>query len=164
VNAGGTVYVLKGHTVTLTPVVSDPNVTYLWSPNIDISSTTVENPVVTGNVDQIYTLTVTDSRGCIAQDEVNVIVSPPIVIPNTFTPNGDGVNDLWNIQGLAAYRQASVDIFDRNGQKVFHSIGYGTPWDGTYNGKQVPYGVYYYVIDPRFSGVKVMSGYVTVVR
>ncbi|MFB9843493.1 Ig-like domain-containing protein [Mucilaginibacter ginsenosidivorans] len=164
VNAGGTVYVLKGHTVTLNPTVSDENVTYSWSPDIDISSTTVKNPVVTGSVDRSYLLVVTDSRGCVAQDFVNIVVSPEIVIPNTFTPNGDGINDQWNIQGLVAYQQASVDVFDRYGQKVFHSIGYGTAWDGTFKNQQVPYGVYYYIIDPKFSGLHTISGYVTVVR
>jgi gliding motility-associated-like protein len=164
VDAGGTVYVLKGQTITLTPKVSDPNVTYTWSPDIDISSATVADPVVTGSVDRTYTVTVVDSRGCVSSDKVNVIVSPLITIPNTFTPNGDGVNDQWNIQGLTAYTHATIDIFDRNGQKVFHSVGYGVPWDGTCNGKQVPYGVYYYIIDPKFDGLHVMSGYVTVIR
>ncbi|MGZ3946097.1 MAG: T9SS type B sorting domain-containing protein, partial [Mucilaginibacter sp.] len=164
VSAGPTKYVLKGQTVTLDPTVSDPNVTYSWSPNVDISSTTAENPVVTGNVDQTYTLTVTDVRGCTNSSQVKVIVSPPIVVPNTFTPNGDGVNDQWNIKGMTAYQQSTIDIFDRNGQKIFHSVGYGIPWDGTYKGQQVPYGVYYYIIDPKFSGLKVLSGYVTVVR
>ena len=164
VNAGGTVYVLKGQTITLTPKVSDPNVTYTWSPDIDISSTTAADPVVTGSVDRTYTVTVVDSRGCVSSDKVNVVVSPLITIPNTFTPNGDGINDLWNIVGLTAYTHATIDIFDRNGQKVFHSVGYGVPWDGTTNGKQVPYGVYYYIIDPKFEGLHVMSGYVTVVR
>jgi gliding motility-associated-like protein len=163
-SAGPTKYVLKGQTVTLEPTVSDPDVTYAWSPDIDISSTSVKNPVVTGNADQTYTLTVTDSRGCSATSSVKVIVSPPIVIPNAFTPNGDGVNDQWNIVGLSAYQQSTIDVFDRNGQKVFHSIGYGMPWDGTYSGKEVPYGVYYYIIDPKYNGLHVLSGSVTVVR
>ncbi|HEX3384034.1 MAG TPA: gliding motility-associated C-terminal domain-containing protein, partial [Mucilaginibacter sp.] len=164
VSAGPTRYVLKGQTITLEPTVSDPGVTYSWSPNIDISDVTVKNPVVTGNVDETYTLIVTDSRGCTATSSVKVIVSPTIVIPNAFTPNGDGVNDQWNIVGLQAYQQCTVDIYDRNGQKVFHSVGYGVPWDGTYAGKQVPYGAYYYIINPNFSGLHVLSGNVTVIR
>jgi large repetitive protein len=163
VNAGGTRYVLHGRQITLEPTVSDSNVTYLWSPDIDISSTTVKNPVITGDIDRTYTLTVTDSRGCVSSDQTFIKVSPEIVAPNTFTPNGDGVNDVWNIQGLIAYQDASVDIFDRNGQKIFHSIGYPKPWDGTYNGKMVPFGVYYYVIDTKIDGL-ILSGYVTVIR
>ena len=164
VSIKGPVYVLKGRTVTLTPTVSDPNVSYVWSPDIDISSTTVAEPTITGDVDKTYTLNVIDSRGCISTATVNVIVSPLITVPNTFTPNGDGVNDLWEIQGMAAYSQATVDIFDRNGQKIFHSVGYGKAWDGTVNGKQVPYGVYYYIIDPKYDGLHVLTGYVTVIR
>jgi gliding motility-associated-like protein len=164
VNAGGTLYVLKGYTKTLEPTVSDPNVTYLWSPDADISSTTIKNPVITGNVDRTYTLTVTDSRGCVSSDQVKVIVSPQIIVPNAFTPNGDGYNDQWNITGMTAYVHGTVDVFDRYGQRVFHSVGYGTPWDGTSNGKQVPYGVYYYIIDPKFEKMPLVSGYVTVIR
>lgn len=163
VNAGGTKYVLKGHTVVLTPTVSDNNVTYLWSPNVDISDVTAKNPVVTGNVDQTYTLTVTDSRGCTATDQAFIKVSPTISVPNTFTPNSDGINDFWDIQGLIAYTEATVDIFNRYGAKLYHSIGYGKPWDGTYNGKPVPVGVYYYVIDTKIDG-QVFTGNVTVIR
>jgi gliding motility-associated-like protein len=143
--------------------VSDSDVHYSWSPDIDINNDTLRNPVITGDVDRVYTLTVTDSRGCVAQDTTLIKVSPLIKINNTFTPNGDGVNDYWDITGLIAYQDATVDIFDRWGQKVFHSLGYPKPWDGTYNGKQVPVGVYYYVINTHFNG-QVLSGYVTVIR
>lgn len=163
ISGGGTRYVLKGHTIVLYPTTSDPNVTYLWSPNVDINDPTLKNPTITGDIDRTYTLTVTDSRGCVSQDAVMVIVSPELKIDNTFTPNGDGVNDYWNITGLIAYTDASVDIFDRYGQKVFHSLGYPKPWDGTYNGKPVPTGTYYYVITTNYNG-QVLSGWVAVIR
>jgi gliding motility-associated-like protein len=162
--AGGTKYVLKGNTVTLTPTVSESNVHYLWSPNVDINNDTLKNPTITGDTNNmVYTLTVTDSRGCVSSDTTLIKVSPLVVIPNTFTPNGDGINDHWDIQGLVAYVNASVDIYDRYGQQVFHSIGYPKPWDGTYSGKQLPAGVYYYVIKTNFQGL-VLSGWVTVLR
>jgi gliding motility-associated-like protein len=163
VYAGGTKYVLKGNTLTLTPVVSSNNVHYLWSPNIDINNDTLKNPVITGTISRIYTLTVTDSRGCVNQDSTFIKVSPPIIINNTFTPNGDGINDYWDVSGLIAYVDATVDIFDRYGQKIFHSLGYPKAWDGTYNGKPCPVGVYYYVINTNFSG-QVLSGYITIIR
>ncbi|MFI5138006.1 MAG: PKD-like domain-containing protein [Sphingobacteriales bacterium] len=163
VNAGGTRYVLKGRTITLHPTVSDNNVHYLWSPNIDINNDTLKNPVITGDIDRLYTLTVTDVRGCVNQDTARVIVSPPINIDNTFTPNGDGINDYWDITGLIAYVDATVDIFNRWGQKVFHSLGYPKSWDGTYSGKPLPAGVYYYVINTNYKG-QVLSGWVTIIR
>ncbi len=163
VNAGGVRYVLKGKTITLNPTVSDNNVQYLWTPNVNINNNTYKNPTITGNVDIIYTLTVIDSRGCVSSDQTSIVVTPQIDVPNTFTPNGDGINDQWNILGLVAYQEATVDVFDRYGQKVFHSVGYGKPWDGTYSGKQVPFGTYYYIIDTKLNG-QIVSGYITVVR
>jgi gliding motility-associated-like protein len=163
VNAGGTRYVLRNRTITLNPTVSDDNVQYLWTPNLDINDNKVKNPVITGIVDRTYTLQVTDIRGCISKDTAQIKVSPEIVVPNTFTPNADGVNDLWNILGLIAYTEATVDIFTRYGQKVFHSIGYDKPWDGVFNGKQLPVGVYYYVIDTKLYN-QILSGSLTLIR
>jgi gliding motility-associated-like protein len=164
VYAGGIAYVLKGSTVTLAPTVSDPNVHYLWSPNVDINDDTLKNPVITGDVDRTYTLTVTDVRGCIARDTIFINVAPIIKVNNTFTPNGDGINDYWVITGLVAYINATVDIFDRYGQRVFHSIGYPKAWDGTINGRPVPTGVYYYVINTHYQNEPPLSGYITVLR
>lgn len=163
VNAGGTKYVLAGNPITLTPAVSESNVHYSWSPNINIDNDTLKNPVITGDINRNYTLTVTDSRGCITQDEVTIKVSPSIKVPNVFTPNGDGVNDNWEIQGLVAYVNATVDIFDRAGQSIYHSIGYNKTWDGTMNGKTLPSGTYYYVINTKLNDV-VLSGPVTIIR
>ncbi len=162
-NAGGIRYVLRNNTITLNPTVSDNNVTYLWSPNIDINDVTAKNPVITGDINRAYILTVTDSRGCQATDTTFVIVSPEIKVNNAFTPNGDGINDLWEITGLVAYSDATVDIFNRFGTKLFHSVGYPKAWDGTYDGKPVPAGVYYYVINTKVNN-QVLSGYVTVIR
>jgi gliding motility-associated-like protein len=86
-----------------------------------------------------------------------------IVIPNAFTPNGDGVNDTWNIQYLSAYLNCRVDVFNRYGEKVYSSIGYGTPWDGSYRGASLPVGTYYYIISLN-NGLKALSGYVAIIR
>lgn len=165
VNAGPTRYVLTGKQVTLLPVVSDDDVTYFWSPSTGLSDPTIKNPVVTGGLkDIVYTLIITNKLGCVSDSStVTVKVSPPVIIPNTFTPNGDGTNDNWKISGIEAYPKAVVDIFDRSGQAVFHSAGYGNPWDGTTNGKALPFGVYYFIIDTKEFNQK-FSGYVTVVR
>lgn len=84
-------------------------------------------------------------------------------IPNAFTPNGDGVNDTWQITGLEYYQKATLNIFNRWGQKVYSSTGYATPWDGTYNGKALPAGTYYYIIDLK-NGQAVISSWVAIVR
>jgi gliding motility-associated-like protein len=163
VNAGGTRYVLRGNTITLNPSVSTDSVTYLWSPDVDIDNDTLKNPTITGDVDRTYMLTVTDKRGCTSSGQTFIKVSPHISVTNTFTPNGDGINDVWEITGLTAYVNAKVEIFNRYGQLVFRAIGYPKPWDGTYGGKALPTGVYYYVINLNVNDL-VLSGYVTIVR
>ncbi len=84
-------------------------------------------------------------------------------IPNTFTPNGDGVNDAWKIEYLDSYPGVIVNIYNRFGIKVFGSIGYLKLWDANLNGQLLPVGTYYYVIDPKI-GLPVFKGWVTVIR
>ncbi len=86
-----------------------------------------------------------------------------IKVPNTFTPNGDGVNDTWNIKYLDLYPNCTVMIFNRWGQNVYSSIGYGIPWDGTYHGSALPTATYYYIINLK-NGLKALSGPVTIIR
>jgi gliding motility-associated-like protein len=86
------------------------------------------------------------------------------VIPNTFTPNGDGTNDVWNITALEAYPKASVHVYNRYGESVFRATANIKSWDGKYKGADVPVGTYYYVINPHAGGQKVVSGSLTVLR
>ncbi|MBS1531540.1 MAG: gliding motility-associated C-terminal domain-containing protein [Bacteroidetes bacterium] len=86
-----------------------------------------------------------------------------IVVPNLFTPNGDGVNDYWNIKELSFFPQCLVSVYSRSGSLVFQSHGYPRPWDGTYNGSPLPAGTYYYVIAPQ-SDLPKLSGYVVILR
>jgi len=84
-------------------------------------------------------------------------------IANAFTPNGDGINDYWVINGIGSYPTAIVQVFTRNGQKIYESVGYATPFDGTFNGSKLPSGVYYYVINLR-SNCSLLSGSLTIIR
>jgi len=163
VDAGGIRYVLKSHTITLTPTISDDNVHYLWLPNVGLSNNEIKEPVVTGDADIVYTLYITDVRGCVNQSQTIVKVSPDIIAPNTFTPNGDGFNDYWEVKGLVAYESSTVDVFNRYGQRLYHSMGYGVPWDGNFNGQQLPAGTYFYIIDLKM-GKPPLSGSVTILR
>jgi gliding motility-associated-like protein len=86
-----------------------------------------------------------------------------ITIPNSFSPNGDGRNDLWEIKNLSAYPHNTVEVFNRYGQRLFRSIGYNIAWDGTFKGQPVPPATYYYIVNLK-NGNKSFSGSVTIVR
>ena len=85
------------------------------------------------------------------------------LIPNTFSPNNDGINDKWEITYLKRYPYAKVQVFTRTGQKVFESSGYLNAWDGRKNGVLLPVDTYYYIIEPE-SGRAPVTGFVTIIR
>lgn len=140
--------------------------TYHWSPSSGLGGdTNSSNPVASPTVTTTYTVTVTGPSGCISIDTVTVFVIPQIVIPNGFTPNGDGQNDTWVIKNIYLFPNAVVEVYNRWGEELFYSAGYKTPWDGTYNNKSLPVGTYYYIInlhDTRFP--KAYTGPVTIMR
>jgi len=140
-------------TVTLT---APPGmVSYTWNGQAGSQTYIVDHP-------QTVTLTVTDNNGCQATQDIQVVDEcPNIVIPNAFTPNGDGINDTWNIPGLEYDPTSLIRVFTRYGQEVFESRGYQKPWDGTNKGKQLPAGVYYYIITTN-DGTQTFSGSVTI--
>ena len=151
--------------VQLSPVINGTVATYLWSPATGLSDPTIKNPIANPQVNTNYQLTVTSPQGCQATDSVMVtVLKKDITIPNTFTPNGDGINDTWDIVGLYNYKDATIDIYGRYGEHLFHSIGYNRPWDGTYNGKHLPVGTYYYIIDLKYNNYPLRSGWVALLR
>lgn len=163
-DAGPDKVVLEGGFVTLTPaLISGIPVSYLWTPSIGLQDPNIAAAVASPTEDITYTLTVTSDQGCTTSDMVFVEVLKKPNIPNIFSPNGDGVHDRWEIKYLDSYPGCTVDVYNRYGQLIYHTVGYGTPWDGTINGKSVPVGTYYYIVDPK-NGRSKMSGYVDVIR
>jgi gliding motility-associated-like protein len=118
---------------------------YTWSPTSGLSGSAIPDPIASPVSTTIYEVTTT-VNDCIFTDQVTVDVLRLIQPPNTFTPNGDGKNDLWAIPGMADYPGAVVNIHDRWGQRVYSSNGYREPWDGTNDGRVLPDGTYYYHI------------------
>ncbi len=159
-NAGNDVTIIQGRTIELR---ASGGVTYQWEPAQGLSSADVPNPVAKPEVTTTYTVTVTTAEGCVDTDEVTVTVIPAIVAPNAFTPNRDGVNEVWEIENIENYPDVRVEIFNRWGNLVFSSNGYGTPWDGTYNGEDLPVATYYYIIYLN-SSERPISGNVTIIR
>ncbi len=163
VDAGPRRGMIENGSIQLLATASGNNLTYVWTPNTRIDNPTILRPRVNPVSEQLYKLEATSADGCKASDTVTVFILKNIVIPNIFSPNGDGVHDKWVVDYLDSYPGCTVDIYNRYGQLIFHSLGYDTPWDGKVNGKDVPVGTYYYIIDPKNGRTKV-SGYVDVIR
>jgi gliding motility-associated-like protein len=163
VDAGPDLFVLEGGSVTITPVVTGNDLQFLWTPGSYLDNAASRTPVCRPLDDITYTLRVTARGGCAATDKVFVKLLKSPEIPNTFTPNNDGINDFWEIKYLNTYPQNRVQVFSRTGQLVFESRGYNKAWNGTFNGKALPFDTYYYVIEPG-NGRKTITGYVTIVK
>jgi gliding motility-associated-like protein len=113
----------------------------------------------------LYIIYALDDKSC-KSDTIQVRVfslTTELKIYDAFSPNGDGVNDAWNIENISKYPNCKVIIFNSWGNHVFSSNGYSEPWNGSYKGKELPAGTYYYIIDLG-DGSDELSGPVSIVR
>lgn len=163
VNAGPDFFVLEGGTKSMHATANGNQLSYLWSPSIYLDDATILLAACTPKTDTQYVLKVIDLNGCINTDTVNVKLLFNPLVPNAFSPNGDNINDTWNIKYLESYPDCIVQVFSRAGQPVFYSNGYSTPWDGRYHGKPLPVATYYYIIKSEI-GKKLLSGSITIIR
>ena len=156
--------IIQGSQVVLQPAYYyGSDLHFLWSPASFLSNDSIVETIASPPEDIMYTLKLTGTGDCSVSGEVKVTVLKQLVIPNAFSPNGDGINDVWQIQYLESYPGITVRVFDRSGMMVFTSDGYAQPWDGTYKGKPLPVGTYYYLIDTP-TGHQKLSGSVTILR
>ena len=117
----------------------------------------------------LYRVVVTNNCGQVA-DEVSITVEtcgetePMLRIANTITPNGDGDNDTFYIENITRYPDNHLTIFNRWGRVIYETNGYKNQWSGTHNGKEVPLGTYYYVLNLNDEGKQIFKGSVSVLR
>ena len=162
-NAGSNKVIFEGQTVKLNGS-EEYGGTYYWTPDSAISDPNSLTPSVSPSNSTTYTLHVKSTNSC-GDDSSSVFVKvyKTITIPNTFSPNGDGINDVWNIDALVTYPGCLLQVFDRYGQQVYKSTGYNKPWDGKCNGKLLPTGTYYYVLDLKNNTPKI-SGWLLILK
>ena len=164
-NAGPDAIILTGDVYQMLSTGSAGS--YLWTPSAGLSSATVLSPSATPQTTTTYTLTVTSPQGCTATDQMTLTVVPYCIKPmNAFTPNGDGINDRWLITDGNCLISVRAQVFNRYGSRVFESPNYDNTWDGTYTGKPLPDGTYYYVLEFVLLNGKrqVLKGDVTILR
>jgi gliding motility-associated-like protein len=125
---------------------ADPNFPVQWTPGQYLDDPNSLNPEV--YAEETTSFQVSGQVGnCPATDVVSLTVGTPVEIFSAFSPNGDGKNDVWNIGDIERFPTCQVEVFDRWGQSLFKSVGYEQPWDGSYKGRYVPTGAYYYVVE-----------------
>lgn len=162
INAGLDISTTAGSSVQLNGVTSAPY--YYWTPSFGVSDTSVLNPWVTAQTTSTYTLTAIEN-GCTLTDQVVVKVTEKLAIPGSFSPNDDGVNEVWDIVGIEQYPDCQVTVYNRWGQIALQSTGYNfsKAWDGKNKSGEVIPGVYFYVIDLK-NGDELFKGSVTIVK
>ena len=159
VNAGNDVSIVQFETTTLngTGVGS-----ISWYPTIGLSS---PNSLITSanpNQTTTYYITLTDSNSCQSIDSVTVTVDIPV--PNAISPNGDGINDFFVIDGIERFNANTIEIFNRYGNIVFSKSPYDNNFDGkSSSGGELPDGIYYYLLNFGV-GYEPQTGYILIKR
>ncbi|WP_316817344.1 gliding motility-associated C-terminal domain-containing protein [Pedobacter nyackensis] len=164
-NAGPDLKIIKGNSIRLKGSVSGENPgDVLWTPSDFLDDPTKLNPIANPPFSMNYILNVTSSTDCApASDQVFVKVYDKLVVPNSFSPNDDGINDIWNVIAIDTYANPTVKIMNRYGQLMFEGKGDKTAWDGKRGNEDVPVGVYYYMINLE-TGLKPLTGSLTLIR
>lgn len=144
---------------------ADAEGTYYWSPTEFLSCTNCATTYSQPNQSMIYTVTFVDSNGCSIQKDVRVRLESTLFIPNAFTPDNDGWNDVFGVHG-ADLDEFELMVFNRWGELIVSMKSYDEVWDGTYKGRLSPEGVYPWVLRFRDNdGIQYeRMGHVTLIR
>jgi gliding motility-associated-like protein len=142
---------------------------YTWEPDETLSAANIENPVAQPLLTTTYTVTGKDANGCTGSASIQIVVIGEAVVSklepkNFFSPNNSGHNDVWTIDKILDFPQCEVTIYDDKGVKVFAAKPYQNDWNGVYNGKELPDGVYFYVIRCEGEENSPRSGSITLIR
>jgi gliding motility-associated-like protein len=157
-------FVIAGSSAQL-ETFGGPFVQYRWMPETGLSNSTIANPVATPGESTRYWVYATNEYGCEEVDSVFIEVIEDITVYNVFSPNGDGINEYFEIEHADRFPEMLVEVYSRWGDLFFSTVGYdsGSRWDGTTRGKEAPVGTYYYVVVP-YPGAKAITGHVTIIR
>jgi gliding motility-associated-like protein len=161
--AGPDQEILSGQSTQLFAEVRGSLASFSWSPVYGLDDNVLLHPTASPLKDTAYVLTVVSGAGCgSARDTVKVRVYKDIYVPSGFTPNGDGKNDTWRVAGISGFREKEVTVYNRYGQVVFKTLS-NQAWDGRFQGKLLPSGVYPYTVAVRGTSIY-RKGWVALIR
>lgn len=123
---------------------------YSWSPAVSLNNPAISNPIATPTVSTTYLVTGKDLNGCAGTDTIEIKASPyanvVYELPNSFTPNGDGKNDCFGIAYWGMVQELDFSIYNRFGEKVFHTNDNSVCWDGKYKGQLQDANAFIYIV------------------
>ncbi len=160
--------VFEGSPVLLEPTVIDGTPgkeTFSWTPEAGLSCSSCANPIATPEQETTYTLSYTSDNLCEATGKFTIKLVYDVVMPNAFSPNGDGKNDVLLPIG-SGVKTIVWKVYNRWGQQVFSSNSMTSGWNGSHRNFPQPAGVYYFSMQVEFknSTTKNLSGTVTLIR
>ena len=139
--------VMIGSVVPLRAITTGNPILFRWTPEALVTSpqsvTTSSKPLTTGTYK--FSFEATGSNGCVSTKQVNVMVLQSFNMPNSFTPNGDGINEVFRIPPGSAFQLKEFSIFDRWGNKVFATRDITKGWDGKYKNDMLPETYIYFI-------------------
>ncbi|TVR82620.1 MAG: hypothetical protein EA412_01325 [Chitinophagaceae bacterium] len=161
-------YALGSDPVQITSeIIPDGNYTYTWSPLEGLSCSDCQEPMANPLVTTTYQLTVFDENGCPFTNSILIEVENPLIlyVPNAFSPDGDGVNDIFMVYGVSI-ESIDLRVFDRWGALVFQTNDINQGWDGTFQGQDMNPGVYAYYVEATYidGQQRIKKGSVTLIR
>lgn len=168
ISAGSDKTIVDGDQVQLNGSSAANAVSIAWTPAATLTNANSYTPVAKPATTTTYTLTVRDNNNCTSTDDAIVTVIPYCMkVMNAFTPNGDGMNDRWLVtNGAPCTNNIKVGVYNRYGNVIYTNNNYANDWDGTFNGKPVADGTYYYTVTFRTITGKLitLAGDVTILR
>lgn len=156
-----------GQSILLTTAVTGPVISYQWTPSTYLNNPSEAEPTATPPVTTSYQVLVSTPNNCTATGKVSIGVFKPMVMPSGFTPNGDGINDIFRIPASITDIISGFSVFDRWGKRIFFTKDPSVGWDGTVEGQNSPVGAYVWVIEylDGVTGKKLVAkGTVTLMR
>jgi gliding motility-associated-like protein len=149
--------VMVGTQVKLATSITGTISSFSWTPSNELINANTISPVTTPMTTTTkYTLNVEETSGCKASKQVVIKVQNKLFIPNSFTPNGDGLNDVFRIPAGVALDLAELAVFDRWGNKLFTTNNISKGWNGKSNGVLLSTNVYVYTIRGRYEGKDIL--------
>jgi gliding motility-associated-like protein len=158
--------IILGSTIQLSTVISGSIANIEWTPASGLSNIAIANPLAKPLATTTYQLSVLDANGCEGNNKSTIAVFKKLAVPDSFTPNHDGHNDVFRIPPGTFFNLSSLSVFDRWGKRIFTTNDINTGWDGTYKGKPCDLGTYVYIISGSADGKKpvLLKGTVILIR